>query len=117
MEIPYNDGQIFFKRYPVSRGYSAESVNALTVQATGIFVKRIIIEVIKETCHIHRRIGDKILSCRQGGHKAEKTGAVSELKKAEKRKRELAPLLVKMYEDRSREQEVEIYYRFIGKID
>lgn len=29
MEIPYDDGRILFKHNPVSRGYAAESGNAL----------------------------------------------------------------------------------------
>ena len=33
MEIPYDNGRILFKRNAVSRGYAAESGNALTVQA------------------------------------------------------------------------------------
>ena len=31
VEIPYDNGRILFKRYPVSRGYAAESGNTLTV--------------------------------------------------------------------------------------
>jgi len=51
VEIPYDDGRILFKSNPISRRYAAESGNALTVQVMGIFVNRIVIEVIKETCH------------------------------------------------------------------
>ena len=51
MEIPYDNGRIFFKRNPVSRGYAAESGNALTVQAARLFINRIIIHVIKEAGH------------------------------------------------------------------
>ena len=38
MEIPYDNGRILFKRDPVSRGYAAESGNALTVQAARLFI-------------------------------------------------------------------------------
>lgn len=31
MEVPYDNGRIFFERYPVSGGYAAESGDALTV--------------------------------------------------------------------------------------
>ncbi|MDE7321342.1 MAG: hypothetical protein K2N73_01190 [Lachnospiraceae bacterium] len=51
MEISYDNGRILFKRDLISGGYAAESGNALTVQTAGIFVKRIIIMVVKETCH------------------------------------------------------------------
>lgn len=60
MEVPYDDGGILFKRNPVSRGDASESGNALTVQTAGIFVKRIIIEVIKETCHKCKRKVSKL---------------------------------------------------------
>ena len=41
MEIPYDNGRILFKRDPISRGYAAESGNALTIQAACLFVNRI----------------------------------------------------------------------------
>ena len=50
MEIPYDNGRILFERDSVSRGYAAESGNALAIQAAYLFVNRIIIHVIKETC-------------------------------------------------------------------
>ena len=31
MEVPDDNGRIFFERYPVSRGYAAESRDTLTV--------------------------------------------------------------------------------------
>ena len=55
MEVPYDNGRILFKRDPVSRGYAAESGNAVTVQAACLFVNRIIIHVIKEACHKGKR--------------------------------------------------------------
>ena len=61
MEIPYDDGRILFKRDPVSRGYTAEGGNALTVQAACLFINRIIIHVIKETCHKGKRPVGKFL--------------------------------------------------------
>lgn len=51
VEIPYDNGSILFQRNPVSRGYSAESGNALTVQAACLLINLIIIRVIKETRH------------------------------------------------------------------
>ncbi len=95
MEIPDDNGRILFKRYPVSRGYAAESGNALTVQITGILVNRFHaflpeIRLVKRIeigkvvfCgegfffykvvfgKIHGFIGYEIRSCWQGGHKAE----------------------------------------------
>ncbi len=61
VEIPYDNGRILFQRNPVSRGYAAESGNALTVQAACLFVNRIIIYVIKETCHKSKRLVSKFL--------------------------------------------------------
>ena len=51
MEIPYDNGRILLQCDPVSRGYAAESGNALTVQAACLPINLIIICVIKETRH------------------------------------------------------------------
>jgi len=51
VEVPYDNGRILFKSDPVSWCYAAESGNALTVQAAGIFINRIVIKIIEEICH------------------------------------------------------------------
>ena len=55
MEISYDNGRILLQCNPVSRGYAAESGNALMVQAVRQGINRIIIHVIKEACHESKR--------------------------------------------------------------
>ncbi len=62
MEIPHDNGRIFFKRDPIGRGYAAKSGNALTVQAAHLFINRI----VQPFCGwlFYRRIGGTLFKVR-----------------------------------------------------